>query len=400
MGKPKQQSTTSEANPWGPAQGDLKDILAKAKEEWEKNGGLDGNWIDKNFPDLTPEMKQALGNLSQSGKLGEVADQLGVMAAGGKDNIDSAAGALGNLATGGITGEDVNDLAGKLYDSETVKSQQEQLAKDVNHNYDQQVNQLNQQAGGSGNMGSSRAGVAQGVMAGKASDAISKGSADIDNASRSQAYGQALGVLQGNQNTNLNAAGALGNLGMGQGNLANQSGNWYQQMMQNGLLGSQIGQQWQDGKAANDWFNQQGKANAGWDNLGKWLGMTGAIGGMGGSQTNTQSGGGGGWFNQMLGAASTGAGIMGSMGWSDASMKKNVKKVGKSKKGDTIYKWDWNDSAKEQGMKGKGKGVLAQQIAKDKPEAVKQDAKSGRLMVDYDKTDVKPSNTKKGKKGE
>lgn len=406
MSKGKSQTQTqeskTESNPWGPAQDQLKDILNQAKDQFDKTGGLDGNWIDKQFPGLTDEMKSSLSNMAESGNLGQVADNINQITAGSAGNVNNASNALTGLASGGVTGQQVNDLAGQLYDSDTVKSQTSQLATDVNKSYNQQVEALNQQAVGSGNMGSSRAGVAQGVMSGKANEALAKGTADIQNSARTNAYNQALGTLQGNQSTNLNAAGQLGQLGMNQGQLQAGNSSIYQQMLGNQNNAAQQGQNQVSGEAANNWFNQTGSANSGWDNLSKYLQVVGSIGGMGGTSnstgTSTASGGGSGWMNQAMGLASTGAGIAGSLGYSDASMKKNVKKTGKTKSGTNKYDWEWNNSAKKEGMKGKGSGVLAQDVAKKDPSAVKK-APSGRLMVDYEKTDVKPKNSKpKGKK--
>lgn len=409
MGKSKSQtqktSSKTENNPWGPAQDQLKDILSEAQKQYEATGGLDGNWIDKQFPDLTPEMKNSLQNLASSGNLNQVADNINAITAGGASNVNNASNALTGLAQGGITGQQVNDLAAQLYDSDTVNSQISNLTYDVNKNYDRQVQGLNQAAVSSGNMGSSRAGVAQGVMAGEANKAIAKGTADIQNTARTNAYNQALGTLQGNQQTNLNAAGQLGQLGMNQGSLQAGNAGIYQNILQNEATAANTTQTQAQGQAENNWFNQTGQANAGWDNLSKYLQIVGAIGGMGGTSTTTgkttASGGGGGMFNSILGAGSTGAGIIGAGAqagwWSDASMKKNVKKTGKTKDGTNTYEWEWNKAGEKKGMKGKGSGVLAQDVAKSNPEAVKK-TPDGKLMVDYDKTQVTPKNSKAKKK--
>lgn len=410
MGKSKSQTQKTESktenNPWAPAQDQLKDILADAQAEYEKSGGISGDWINKNYPDLTDDMKNSLQNMSDSGQLNAVADQINNITSGAADNVNNASNALGGMTSGGITADQINSMADSLYDNDLVKSQTDQLNKDVTHQYNQQVQQLNQQAAGSGNMGSSRAGVAQGVMAGKASDAISEGSSNIQNAARTSAYQQALGTLQGNQSTNLSAAGALGNLGMSQGQLQAGNSSIYEQMLQNQYNAANVGQSQAQNQANNDYYNQYGQANAGWDNLNNYLNMVGAIGGMGGTSNSTgkttASGGGGGMFNTILGGASTVAGMGGQSGfgwWSDKSLKKNVKKVGESKSGSKIYEWDWNEKGEALGEKGHSRGVLAQEEAKKNPDAVKRDPMSGKLQVDYSKTDVTPvKHAKKSKK--
>lgn len=413
MGKSKSQtqktSSKTESSPWAPAQDQLKDILSEAQKQYDATGGLDGNWIDKQFPDLTDEMKQSLLNLSESGNLNQVADNINRITSSSADNVGQASTALSGMTSGGVSGDQINSLASQLYDNDTVNSQVSTLTDNAMKNYDRQVQGLNQNATMTGNMGSSRAGVAQGVMAGETNKAIAQGTADIQNNARTNAYSQALSTLQNNQSTNLNAANSLGSLGMNQGQLQAGNAGIYQNILQNEATAANTTQTQAQGQADTNWFNQVGQSNAGWDNLSKYLQTVGSIGGMGGTSNSTgkttASGGGGSMFSNILGGASTGAGIIGAGAqagwWSDASMKKKVKRTGKTKDGTTTYDWEWNKSGKKEGMSGKGSGVLAQQLAKDKPEAVSK-MPNGKMMVDYDKTEVTPKNSKakraKGKK--
>lgn len=305
----------------------------------------------------------------------------------GIGGIGQATDALGNIAAGGgkITSDDINKMAKDLYQSERVNSQVSQLSKDVNEGLKGQIQNLNQQSSASGNMGSSRAGVAEGVATGKAADAIAQGSASIQNQAMQDATQQAIGTLSGNVSNQMGAAGSLGNLGLGAGQLGGTSANIYNQMLQNQLTGAGITQNQEQNKLNNDWFNKQGASNAGWDNLSKLLGMAGSIGGLGGTSNTTGTSGGTGGGMAGLGGLLTGVGAIGGL-FSDASLKKNVKKKGKTPSGETEYEWEWNKSAEKRvGKKGKDSGVLAQEVAKHKPEAVKKDKMSGKMMVDYDK---------------
>lgn len=380
----KEQSQTTESGPWGPAQDALKDILGSAKDLFDKNGGINGNWIDKNIADLTPEMQQAIKDLTNTQGFKDMAAGVGSAMQQGNQTVGQATGGLGGLAQQGITSEDLNKMASDLYDSELVQSQKGQLTQDVQKGLDKNIQGLNQQASAGGNMGSSRAGVAEGVAVGEAGKAIATGSANIENAARQQAYGQAMGTLQGNQSTALGALGQMGQLGLGSiganSSALGQMGNLMNQGLQNQLLGAGIGQQHNQNVANNNWFNAQGQANAGWDNLSKYLGIAGSIGGMGGTNTTT-GGSSGGTLGNIVGMGSSIMGGLGMMGFSDISMKKKIKK-----KKDGSYEWEWNKSAeKVAGKKGKEKGVLAQEILKDNPDAVAKDKKTGKLMVDYDK---------------
>lgn len=376
-------SSSSESSPWAPAQDALKDILAQAGNLFDQQGGINAEWIDKNIADLTPEMQQAVKDLMGSDSMKETLGTIQQGVQSGISGIGQATGALGGLTQQGITSEDINKMAEDLYDSDMVASQKEQLGKDVQAGLAKNVQGINQASAGSGNMGSSRAGVAEGVAIGEASDAIAQGGASIENAARTSAYGQALGTLQGNQSTALGAAGQLGQLGLGAGNLGVSSLTGQNQILQNQLQGALIGQNQNQNVLNNQWFNQQGSANAGWDAINKYLGVAGSVGGMGG--TSSSSGGTGSSLGGILGMGSSIAGIAGM--FSDASLKKNVKATGKKTKGgNKEYEWEWNDSAKKRvGKKGKDKGVLAQEVAKKNPEAVGENKKAGRLMVDYDK---------------
>ena len=377
-------SSTTESKPWAPAIPLLEKILSNAGDLFDKQGGINAEWIDKEVADLTPEMQQAVKDMLNSDQLKQTIGNITQAGQQGLSGIGQASGMLGGLAQQGVTGEGINKLAQELYDSDLVKSQKESLGKDLEHGLNKRVQGINQQAAGTGNMGSSRAGVAEGVATGETADAYASGAAGIENAARTSAYSQALGTLQGNQSTALGAAGALGQLGLGSGGMMAGVGGLQNQVLQNQLTGAGILQGQQQNVANNNWFNATGQQNMGWDMLGKLTGIAGGIGGMGGTSTSTQSQGKGSLFNQVLGAGATlGSAFL----MSDISTKKKIKKKKeKTEKGSDQYTWEWNKSAEKRGgKKGKSSGVLAQAVAKDKPDAVKEDKKTGRLAVNYDK---------------
>ena len=84
-------------------------------------------------------------------------------------------------------------------------------------------------------------------------------------------------------------------------------------------------------------------------------------------------GGGGGGGDGGLGTALTIAKI-GMMAFSDARLKKNIEPVGKTYDGQNIYRYDFGDGKTQLGL-------IAQEVAKHKPEAVGK--KNGYLTVDY-----------------
>lgn len=374
-------SSTTTTEPWGPAKDILEKILGQANDLFDKNGGINQEWLDKEIADLNPELQGAINNLVNTDKFQGWAQQGQDAIQQGMSGIGQATGALGGLTQQGITSDDLNSMAKDLYNSELVASQKDTLATDINKNLASQVQGLNQQASGSGNMGSSRAGVAEGVAITGANEALAQGTAAIENAASQQAYGQALSTLQGNQSTALGAAGQLGNLGLGSvGQLGNVS-NIYQQGLNNALTGSSILQQYQQGVLNNKWFNATGQQNQGWNNLNNLLGVAGSIGGMGGTTTQTGSGSSG-MGNSIIGAAGSIVGGMASGGTgffkSDERLKDEVELVkaahtrldfeGKEYPVPNLYQWKWNDKAMalfaEEGYEDipPAFGVLAQEL--------------------------------------
>lgn len=393
---------TSKSEPWGPAQEALKKILADAGKIYDAQGGINAEWVDKELADLTPEMQQTVKDLMGSQGFKDLASNIQENTQKGLEGIGSASGALEDYASGSkaITADDINNMAKDLYQSELVESQTQKLTKDVQEGLASNIQGLNQQAVASGGMGSSRAGVAEGVATGKAAEAIATGSSNIQNAAREAALGQAMNTLSGNQATQIGAAQGLGNLGIQSGNLQSQTGNWLQQALENQKTAAGLTQSQAQAEKDYDYFNKTGAQNAGWNNLFNYLNATGSIGGMGGQGTTTGGGNASSGFSNILGLGSTAAGIygMGSQaGWfSDATMKKNIKRKKKGGKGqEAEYSWEWNKSAqKSQGLKGKASGVLAQETAKTSPEAVSK-GPNGALMVDYDKTSAEPTGKQK-----
>lgn len=411
---PSKTTTTTKMEPWAAAQGELKNVISEVANQYQRTGGATPEWIQKNFPDLTPEMQQSLSALASSGQINNIADQLAGQMGAGQANMAAASQGFQDQAAGkyNITGQQVNDLASELYDSDLVKNQKQQLGEDLQRQYIGNVHSLDQQATASGNIASSRAGVAQGTLAAGEQQALAQGSAAIENSARQAAQSQAMGILGQNVNTQTGAFGALGNLGSGQMQMGAQSAGLYQQALSNQFTAAGVGQQQAQQKAENDYYNSYGAQNAGWENLARYQNMMTQLGGMGGSQAGTATGGGGSKPNAMMGAlggAASGAAIGSAFGpigtgvgavagglmgaFSDATLKDRVKLVGKTSTGDNVYDWQWNGKAKKKGLKGKSSGVLAQDIVKTKPEAIGK--RDGALTVDYDQTSVK---TPKGQK--
>jgi hypothetical protein len=95
-------------------------------------------------------------------------------------------------------------------------------------------------------------------------------------------------------------------------------------------------------------------------------------------------------MNQDTAMGSFWGGLFGGVGTamskSDISLKEDIKLLGKLPNGINWYSWSWNNIAKKLGIdKQPTTGVLAQEIQKIIPDAVKVDPADGYLMVDYSK---------------
>ncbi|ELO4930466.1 hypothetical protein QUR06_000263 [Escherichia coli] len=128
----------------------------------------------------------------------------------GGQTLRSAQNTLNSL--GNMTQKQYQDMMKSEYNSDLVKSQIAQMTSDVNDEYNSQVHALNQSANASGAMGNSRAGVAQGVMAGQAQKAIASGTVQYQTAEEQNAYNRLTGYLT--QRTNV--ASSLASIGQNQ----------------------------------------------------------------------------------------------------------------------------------------------------------------------------------------
>lgn len=172
----------------------------------------------------------------------------------GSDILSGAYNTLNNL--GNMSQSDYQNMMKSEYNSDLVNDEINQMKGDVNDTYAHQVESLNQQATGTGNMGNSRAGVTQGRFAEAAQKAIASGSVQYRTAEEQNAYNRLNGYLNLQSSTANNLANigssqqqmGLGMYGAGMGyysqynqaqtqNLQNQftAGQFQQQQAQNAI---------------------------------------------------------------------------------------------------------------------------------------------------------------------
>lgn len=358
------------------------------------------SWLLEMMKPIIGDAISGAGNMPDYGFAGLNQDQIdalqGIM--GGQDwsGLQQGAGALGQMGwdqmtqggqylqdamsqykdiMGQMSGQGYQDMVQGLYNSDLVNQQLDVMNTQVQGQLDKNIQGINQRASGSGNMGSSRAGVAEGVAIGDAANATAAGTAQIQNA----AWGQA---ITGANNQLGNMIGAAGNqLQLGQ-NLLNQGTNtiggamqWgqniqggMQQDLFNKLTAGGIFQSNAQGQMDTDRLNQILKDNPALGKLQLLLPIIGGTAGWGSSTSGNSSGS----------SSNIGFDAGFNTGKSDARLKEDLEvvregEVHNMEDGEVfyvprIYSWKWNEKAIELFEKEGYKevppayGVLAQEL--------------------------------------
>lgn len=167
--------------------------------------------------DLNPDIQNALANLSQgvdTSKYQEASDyltQLGKQyTQQGQEGLTNAQSVLGQYAN--WSQEDMQKAMQSEYNSDLVKEQIAGATEDINDEMNAGISDINHRAVTAGAMGSSRAGVAEGVTRGKALRAIGAASTQYRSAEESAAYNRLMGFVQ----TRTGAAGQQASIAQGQ----------------------------------------------------------------------------------------------------------------------------------------------------------------------------------------
>lgn len=195
--------------------------------------------------DYSEQFKQAQANLLQGIDQSDLEASQQYLGGIGQSQLtqglqgqSQAQGMLSRLAN--MTQEDYQKGYQSEYNSDLVREQIAQATQDINQQRDEAIFNLNQGATSSGNMGSSRSGIAQGVIVGKAAQAVGSASVQYRTAEEQlaqQRYQAFLGLQQ-------SAAGNLASFASNQMNFGlsayNQSVAYGQQRNANTL------QQWQN----------------------------------------------------------------------------------------------------------------------------------------------------------
>jgi hypothetical protein len=208
--------------------------------------------------------------------------------------------------------------AQKYADNPQLDAMIDANSRDVVHNLNEgTLPSLNRAASGSGNINSSRAGVAEGIARRGAEDRV----ADISASLRGDAYNRGLSLAQSDRSTRLGALGTAANAysglaGQGIGALQAGAATGYGAYGQIAAADA-AAQDDRQGQLDADYTKWQGKDARQWDLLSRYYGIVGGNQwGQSGTSTGTSTQkSSGNVFGQLAGLAATGAGIAGGLGF-------------------------------------------------------------------------------------
>lgn len=282
-------------------------------------------------------------------------------AAGAQQGALAGTVAAGTTNIGTIAGSDIGQYQNP-YTQQVIDATQ----ADILRGAQQGINALDYQAGRAGAFGGSRHGVALGELGTGVAQQLAQTSAAQRQAGFQSAQQMAQSDIQNRlSQANLGLAGAQQLAGLGQ-----------QSFGYGNTIQSQMAAQGQQQQAMEQALIDAAKA--------QYAGYTGApVAGLGyvsqalgattvpTTTTQTKQPG---LFDYLTLAASAAP--------SDETLKTEIKLIGKLKNGIELFTWKWNQKAKDLGITGETRGVMAQRIQKIIPEAVLKHA-DGYLMVDY-----------------
>lgn len=386
----KKTTTNEKKDPWAPAQPALKDALAGATDAF--NTTYQGTGVADMDPLVKQGQNMAVGN-AQTGALGglgsgAIGNFQSVMGNGGLSQMQTnAAGGIGQ-AMGGFQ-DQLGKAQGYLdpYASgQYLEQTNPYFEKAVGNAMQKATEMANRQFSGSGRYGS-------GAHSGALGDSLGRIATDAYANEYSRQQQNQLGAIgQMGNFANMGFQGAMGGqnalAGIGQQGIAN-TGAIAGAIPQLGAGMNADAETLMKIGGQNMDYNQQliNAANENpWQNVNNLANVASTIGSLGGTATKTtkESGGTAGLIGG-IGAGLGGAANLGKFLFtaSDERLKEDIERVGKTDDGQPIYNFRYKSGGPVV------MGLMAQEVAKKRPEAVARDPETGYLMVDYKKATAK-----------
>lgn len=350
--------TTTKSEPWKPQGDALRSIFNSVGALYNQQAGTPAYEGDL-YANMDPATAAAIQNIVNynNSKGQQTTDQISKTGSSlaGSDLYQSALSDFNKSASGDPTLDNIAQA--KAYASNpAIDGMIDAASRDVSRNlYENELPGIDRAASGTGNINSSRAGVAAGIAARGAQDQIG----DISAAIRGNAYDRGLSLAEQARVTNLSAMGSSAGLygqSVGQGlDALNLSNNMTLGNNSAAIDASRLNQQDEQGQLDADYQAWQNQDNRQWDLLNKYYSILGSNNWGGTSTQKTKSSGS--ILGSALGAASVAA------SFSDPRLKENVEKIGELEDGLGVYTYDylWGEP---------GVGVMADEVEQLRPWAM------------------------------
>jgi hypothetical protein len=305
-------TTTTDTKPWQPQADALKSIFNNAGSLYQSKAGTPWYTGDL-YAGMDPATAQAIQNtLGYVG--GQGTQNSSALTGGGKSLLESgttgltgAADKLSQMAGTDPTKANI-DAASQYANNPFLQGQIDAASRDVTRNlYENDLPTIDRAATGTGNINSSRAGIAAGVAMRGAQDQIG----DIASTMRGNAYNNGLSLAENARTANMSGMGAAGSLygsAFGQGADAIAGGNSMALGNQDAIKAGQLNQQDRQGQLDANFQKWQGNDQRGMDLLKQYYGIVGSNN-WGGSSTSTQKSSG-----SILGSVLGVGSVLGGMG--------------------------------------------------------------------------------------
>jgi hypothetical protein len=298
------QKTTSKTEPWKPQGDALQGIFSSAGDIYNSQ---------KDTPFYQGDLYAGMSDMTRGGinTLGQYV--------GGPQSQQIQGATSGMLGNAGMTGTAMNDIYG-LANSDMVGNDLAAATRYANDPamqgiidaanrdtarslYEGELPEINRNASASGNINSTRAGVAEAIARRGADDRM----ADTSAAIRSDAFNRGLGLSQANRNAQFGALSNLGQFGLSSFGAGLNGNNANLGNIDALIRGGQIDQADRQGALDADYMRWQGQDTRASDLLSRYYGIVGANNWGGTSTQKTKSSPS--IFSVLAGGASTAAGL-------------------------------------------------------------------------------------------
>lgn len=367
MGGGGETTQNTVTTPWTGQQPYLKQAFSEAQNIYNANKntlnpGYQGDYVAGARPEQVDSFKNALNYTTGAGNDGNALgmDVSQDAALGGAGAVGGATSGLFNFANSDPTQHNI-DAAGKYADNGFLNGQINAALRDPTRQLTEQtLPGINRGAAGTGNLNSSRTGVAEGI----AQRGYADRAADVSAQMRGDAYQNGLQTAQGDTTARLGALTTAGNLGQGALSTGLQGiGNSIDSQAKMNDMATVAGSMLQSSDQSaidNDLAKYNAMLSQPYQNLEQYWNIVGdkSWGGQSSSTTKTQP--------SAMSTIGSGLGILGALFRCDRRVKANIYQIGSFDNGLPKYIFSYRDDPTSQRFIG----PMAQDVEQRFPDLV------------------------------